>query len=233
MKSDNGWPGIPDRQDLVTSTVRGTRELKFQLAPGASWILTEFAARFGECVEQLDGAQLDDWSYAWRPVRGTTSLLSCHASGTAIDLNATRHPRGVRGTYSGPARAELLHLLHDVFVDPQTERRVILWGGEFSAQSIVDEMHFQVEADESAVRRCRNFLEGQDDVQDSDLPKIAKAVWSWDGVVNESAPVGSENPTWTPKTMLSDIENTQDQNTKDIQLIKSQLDDILALLKAK
>lgn len=229
--SDNGWPGIADRADLVTSTVRGTRELRFLLAPGASWILTEFAARFNREVEPLDGAQLDDWSYAWRPVRGTTSLLSCHASGTAIDLNATRHPRGSRGTYTAKDRAALLRLL-DEFSDPATGKQVILWGGQFSSASIPDEMHFQVEANDKALKRCRIMLEGEM-VTDSDIKDIAHAVWTWDGIPNESAVVGSANPDWTPKTMLSDIENTQDQNTKDIALIKEQMSEVLTLLKAK
>lgn len=218
--SDNGWPGIEDRAELVTSTVRGTNELRFQLAPKASWILTEFAARFNDRVEKLDGQQLDDWSYAWRPVRGSTSNLSCHASGTAIDLNATRHPRGVRGTFGGKV-ADVRKLLAE-FVDPLTNICVIKWGKDFVPPSLPDEMHFQINGFPAMLARVRERLE--DDVTPDDIKKIAEAVWEWDGIPNQGGP--ADNPNWTGKSMLSDIEATQDRHTLILQ-------QILDCLKAK
>lgn len=43
--------------------------------------------------------QKDDWGYYYRPTTGGGSL-SCHASGTAFDYNATRHPYGKRNTWT-------------------------------------------------------------------------------------------------------------------------------------
>jgi hypothetical protein len=126
-------------------------------APGAAWILSEFAARFHRDIESLTGGQLDDWSYAWRTVRGTATHLSCHASGTAIDLNALKHPRGVRGTFSR-AEKQRLRILLDDFTDFKTGAVVIKWGGDFNAPSIVDEMHFQIRGDQDALDRVKERL---------------------------------------------------------------------------
>jgi len=153
--SDNGWPGIEDRADTERSLVPGT-SWTIQTAPGAAWILTEFTRRFNKEVEPIAGNQLDDWSYAWRPVRGSTKL-SCHASGTAVDLNALIHPRGVRGTLDRKAKQRLRVLL-DEFTDFKTGQVVIKWGGDFGYPSIVDEMHFQIRGDQDALDRVKTRL---------------------------------------------------------------------------
>lgn len=155
--SDNGWPGIPDRADLEACNIPGT-DLHFRLAPGLpAWILTEFARRFHAEVESLNGPQLDDWSYAWRDVRGSTVHLSCHASGTAIDLNALTHPRGVKNTFS-PAKEKKLRALLADFEDPTTGISVIKWGNDFKWPSIVDPMHFQIRGTKDDLARVKKKL---------------------------------------------------------------------------
>jgi hypothetical protein len=155
--SDNGWPGVPDKADLAVCDIPGT-DLHFRLAHGGpDWILTEFARRFNEEVEPLVGNRLDDWSWAYRDVRGSTTSLSCHASGTAIDLNALSHPRGVHNTFSAAKEKKLRALLAD-FVDPTTGISVIKWGKDFKAPSIVDEMHFQIRGTANDLARVETKL---------------------------------------------------------------------------
>jgi hypothetical protein len=231
MFSDNGWPGIPDARNLERVNIRGT-DLTFRLAPGLpAWILAEFAARFHECVESLDGPQLDDWSYAWRKVRGSQTSLSCHASGTAIDLNATRHPRGFRGTFTARNREALLGLLNK-FKDPQTGSCALLWGGQFSAHSTVDEMHFQIKGDSALLARVKAKLTAEEDeVKQSDIDGIVSAVM--DALAKQRVianpgldakdPAGKD---FTVLGILKNIETTQDQQGRI-------LDHLVSRLKAK
>ena len=60
-------------------------------AGAVATIFTHLIRRYHNEVEPIDRGQLDDWGYAYRAVRGSTTL-SNHASGTGVDLNATKHP---------------------------------------------------------------------------------------------------------------------------------------------
>lgn len=73
----------------------------------------------------------DDWGYSYRANTNNPSQLSCHASGTAIDYNATQHPNGRGGTWSAGEKAEILRILAEV---DNVVR--VLWG--------YDEMHFEI-----------------------------------------------------------------------------------------
>lgn len=155
--SDNGWPGI-DRDDTVIIQVPGST-LRLRVAPATAWVFTEFAARFHREVECLDGQQLDDWGYAWRNVRGSSRSLSCHASGTAVDFNALRHPRGVKGTFSATELKALRRLLEDF-------EGVLKWGGDFRSPSIVDEMHFQIRGTRADLLRVQANLKRAEEEED-------------------------------------------------------------------
>ena len=67
-------------------------------------------------------------------VRGSTDRLSCHSSGTAIDLNATRHPLGKVGTFP----AEKVPMIRAL-----AKKYGLKWGGDYKGRA--DEMHFEVE----------------------------------------------------------------------------------------
>jgi hypothetical protein len=67
-------------------------------------------------------------------VRGSTDRLSCHSSGTAIDLNATKHPLGKAGTFP----AEKVPMLRAL-----AKKYGLKWGGDFKSRP--DDMHFEVE----------------------------------------------------------------------------------------
>ena len=94
-RSQNGF-SANDRTQVSSRLVPGT-QVRLTVRNGAPGdLLLEVAALFDARVQDIDNARgaLDDWGYAERPIRGNTTTLSNHASGTAIDLNATRWPLG-------------------------------------------------------------------------------------------------------------------------------------------
>ncbi|MGZ0150675.1 M15 family metallopeptidase [Kribbella sp. WER1] len=108
-------------------------------APGE--LLVHWAAWFHAHVERIDVGEYDDWGYAERPIRGSTTTLSNHASGTAIDLNAVDHPLGRRGTFTAAKTAAIRARL-------KAYGGCIRWGGDYKNRA--DEMHFEIVRDPDA-----------------------------------------------------------------------------------
>lgn len=134
--SQNGW--VANERDRVErQLVPDTRVYLTVRSDAPGLLLLEVAAAFDKFVEDIDNARgaLDDWGYAERPIRGGWQL-SNHASGTAIDLNATQHPLGVSvdDTFSD---AEIDRIREIV----EVTRGVVRWGGEWSRP---DGMHFEI-----------------------------------------------------------------------------------------
>lgn len=121
----------------IPGTTRAIRLRKG--SPGA--LLVHFAAWFDKNVEDIEAGQLDDWGYAERPIRGSTTTLSNHASGTAMDLNATKHQLGARNTYTSAQMAKIRAELKNY-------QGCIRWGGDY--QNRADEMHFEIVKDEAS-----------------------------------------------------------------------------------
>lgn len=169
-RSQNGWtvltqapPPVPVPGTNVSLTVR----------PGdVAVVLVEVARRWDDEVEDLDTADhphdrapaiaggapselRDDWGWAYRPVRGKTTGFSNHASATAIDLNATQHPRGVPGTFTAAQIRAVRAILADL-VDPVTSECVVRWGEDYT--TTVDGMHFEINADAAAVARVAELV---------------------------------------------------------------------------
>lgn len=135
-RSQNGWPANDINRTGIWP-IPGT-DRKVRLEKGdAGYVLTDFAAWFDKHVESVDGGILDDWGYAERPIRGSSTTLSNHASGTALDLNAPRHPLGARGTFTPAQAAAIRTKLRDY-------DGVIRWGGDYRTRA--DEMHFEIDA---------------------------------------------------------------------------------------
>ena len=135
MLSYNGYPASkdPDEIKIKSYPVRGT-DRKLRCAESVGPLLAAFAAEFHELIEPIDEGTFDDWGYAFRMVRGSTDRLSCHSSGTAIDLNATKHPLGKAGTFP----AEKIPMLRAL-----AKKYGLKWGGDFKSRP--DDMHFEVE----------------------------------------------------------------------------------------
>jgi hypothetical protein len=127
-----GWP-VLDVGDTVLVTAA---KRQFRLRPGpTAAVLTDFITRFDAGVERVGRGEVDDWSYARRAVRGTRLVWSEHAAGTAVDLNALRHPQGRSGTFTARQRKALDRLL-------DRYEGVVGWGGRFARP---DEMHVEIE----------------------------------------------------------------------------------------
>ena len=109
--SQNGWPASkdPNAIHIKSFPVAGT-DIKLRCAAACGPILAAFAAEFHALVEPIDKGTLDDWGYAYRAIRGQSTGLSNHASGTAIDINATKHPLGKENTFT-PAQRKVLDTL--------------------------------------------------------------------------------------------------------------------------
>jgi hypothetical protein len=66
-------------------------------------------------------------------VRGSEDKLSCHSSGTAIDINATKHALGKVGTFPNE-KVPMIRAL--------AKKYGLKWGGDYVNRK--DEMHFEV-----------------------------------------------------------------------------------------
>ncbi len=143
LTSPNGWPASEDRKALgiETFTVPGTK-IRFACAKAVAPILVSFAKDFHELVEPIDEGQLDDWGYAFRQTRGSDRILSNHASGTAIDLNAIKHPLGKSNTFNKHQRNTINLLI---------TKYGLTWGGNYKRR--IDSMHFEIALDQNEVKQ--------------------------------------------------------------------------------
>ena len=134
LTSYNGWPADKDPAaiDIKSFAVKGTT-LKIRCAKDAGLLLSAFAAEFHILIEPIDAGALDDWGYCFRMVRGTTDKLSNHSSGTAIDLNATKHALGKVGTFD-ESKVPMIRAL--------AKKYGLTWGGDYRNRK--DEMHFEI-----------------------------------------------------------------------------------------
>jgi hypothetical protein len=135
LTSYNGYPASKDPNEIGIKSypVTGT-DLRLRCAESVGPLLAAFAAEFHNLIEPIDKGALDDWGYCFRMVRGTTDKLSNHASGTAIDLNATRHALGKIGTFP----AEKVPMIRAL-----AKKYGLKWGGDYKNRK--DEMHFEIE----------------------------------------------------------------------------------------
>jgi len=132
--SYNGYPASKDPAEIGIKSylVDGTAR-KLRCAESVGPLLAAFAAEFHKLIEPIDEGKFDDWAYAYRMVRGDPTRLSCHSSGTAIDLNATKHPLGKYDTFP----AEKVPMIRAL-----AKKYGLKWGGDFKTRP--DDMHFEV-----------------------------------------------------------------------------------------
>jgi hypothetical protein len=152
--SQNGWTVSPPRTSRL---VPGTTDVRVTVADGPAgdvliYVLAQVHARV-ESLE-LDGTrgELDDWGYAERPIIGGTAT-SNHASATAVDANATRHPLAATGTFT----AAQVHEIHAILAEVDN---VVRWGGDYTGRK--DEMHFEINANQQAVAAVAARLQEDD-----------------------------------------------------------------------
>ena len=132
--SSNGWSASKDPNEIHIKPflVKGT-DIKLRCNAICGPILSGFASEFHAKVEPIDVGNYDDWGYAYRPIRGETTGLSNHASGTAIDLNSSHHPLGKANTFK-PEQVKMIHEL--------IKKYGLRWGGDYKTRK--DDMHFEI-----------------------------------------------------------------------------------------
>jgi len=169
VASQNGWrandPTVVSRRTVPGTTVGIT----VHNGPSGD-LLLEVAAQFDRYVQDIDNGRgtLDDWGYAERPIRDSLTVISNHASGTAIDLNALKWPLGS---------------LPSVNLNPtqiQTVRQIVAktggvvrWGGDYTGRK--DPMHFEINdgQDEADCQRALAALRGT-----SPTPSPNSPIWT-------------------------------------------------------
>jgi len=133
-QSQNGWPAHPDPEvvKLVRMTIplRSGKSVTLPLRAETASSLVEMVRWWDANVEPVNPA--DTGSYNYRKIQGY-SYLSNHASGTAIDINGSRHKLGARGTVS-PAQAAA--------ITAKAKSLGLKWGGTYKYRA--DEMHVEV-----------------------------------------------------------------------------------------
>ena len=141
LTSPNGWPASEDRNIIGISsfTVPGTN-IKLACASAVAPLLINFCSEFHQLVEPINEGKLDDWGYAFRMTRGSDKILSNHSSGTAIDLNAIKHPLGKANTFN-PDQRNIINLL--------ITKYGLKWGGNYKKRK--DEMHFEIALNQTEV----------------------------------------------------------------------------------
>jgi len=142
LQSYNGWPASKDQAEIgiVSIPIEGTK-LKVRCAKTVAPLIAGFCKEFHQLIEPIDVGVLDDWGYAFRDVRGVPGKLSNHASGTAIDLNATQHPLGKVGTFP----VEKIPMIKAL-----AKKYGLVWGGSENWKRR-DEMHFEIALGEAKV----------------------------------------------------------------------------------
>jgi hypothetical protein len=151
--SYNGWAaGSRETANVVVQTVPGT-DVTLPVNKDAADLLVWVAHQFDTRVETLS----PEWCWGWanRTVRGSTTVTSNHASGTAIDLNAPKHPRGVavRDTFT----AAQVATVHAILAEVNKGQRMVDWGGDYRV-SPPDGMHFELASHVTAADLRRTML---------------------------------------------------------------------------
>ena len=142
LTSYNGWTASKDQAEIGIKSyaIPGT-QLKIRCAEAVAPLIVGFCKEFNELIEPLDGGQLDDWGYAFRMTRGSDKVLSNHSSGTAVDLNATKHPLGKSNTFTKEQKNTIQLLL---------VKYGLAWGGNYKKRK--DEMHFEIGMNKNQVQ---------------------------------------------------------------------------------
>lgn len=135
--SQNGYRAN-DRSLIASYSIPGG---KVALRKGdVATVLVYFAKRFHSEVEPLKWP--GNWGYAERKIRGSSTTLSNHASGTALDLNAPQHPLGKVGTFSSGQVRVIDKILADC-------DGVLRHGKNYNGRK--DEMHVEINKGTAAV----------------------------------------------------------------------------------
>ena len=130
--SYNGWPANSDKNAIGIVPFGDLVGLPFpggiksgDVATVMAYVASQFHYRVEAVIEGWD------WGYTYKANANNPNQLSCHASGTAIDVNAPMHPNGSSGTFSNAQEGEIYAILDEV-------QGAVDWLHGY------DEMHFEI-----------------------------------------------------------------------------------------
>lgn len=231
--SQNGYPA--NNPALVSSRfVPGTtRKLRVRNGPAGDLLLW-VAAQFDKLVEDIEQGILDDWGYAERPIRGGVEL-SNHASGTAIDLNATAHVLGTAPSTSFSKQE--IDRIHEIVGRTQG---CVRWGGDYTGRK--DGMHFEIVGSESRCAFVLSILNSQTDwidmatkqeVQDATEEGFFKALYRYFSS-DEVRFAGSNFADLVSQLRNSvvDLQTKDEARDEKIDQLIAKLDELIAAVEA-
>lgn len=139
--SYNGWPASDDKNAIGVVPFGDNHGVPF---PGGvksgdvftvlGYVATQFNARVEPIVSGWD------WGHSFKANVNNPSQLSCHASGTALDINAPDHPNGSSGTFTDAQVGAIYAILAEV-------------SGAVDWLEGYDEMHFEIAVDSGSLSR--------------------------------------------------------------------------------
>jgi hypothetical protein len=137
-RSQNGY-SANDRSLIASYEVVPDVKMTFRKGPYAT-ILTFAFRKWDQLVEPLviPGC----WGYAERPIRGSSTTLSNHSSGTAGDGNAPLHPLGTNPNHNFTDKqiAAIHHILN--YLKTADGHPTGRWGGDYIGRK--DGMHLEI-----------------------------------------------------------------------------------------
>lgn len=137
--SQNGWPVLSGYSD---PKLKSFPPITGKLRDGHNFEVFEWlAVQYGKRVEPISKAS--SWGFAPRPIRGGTTP-SNHASGTALDFNASKHPLGV-----SPTRTMSKAQIATCKAIAKESGGVLRWGGTYFARK--DTMHWEINSSAAKV----------------------------------------------------------------------------------
>lgn len=238
--SQNGWPAYPDTSNYVRGSSHG---FAFWAAnEDVEIIFDEIISFFDTEIEEITQKILDDWSYANRLVRGSATVVSNHGSATAIDLNATQHPRGVHNTFTASEMTKLRNL--KARLSDNAGVSVIRLGLDY--KTTVDDMHFEINANRARVkeaadkiRRAREIarLEKENVLNADDKKWIGGAVIAAVESVFEKSAIIPNKPVekgeaaganWTPVGVLAAGDQKTDLQGRMITALQTEVAELKA-----
>jgi hypothetical protein len=152
--SQNGYPASADRDTIGVRTFRvpGRPDVEVPLRADVAPLILEFMRWWDVTVEPL--VVPGCWGYAFREIDGS-NVLSNHASGTAGDVNAPKHPLGAVGTVPADKRAA---------ISTKAASLGLRWGGDYSGRK--DEMHVEVVVSLSRALEIVDGLRGRPTIRE-------------------------------------------------------------------
>src|SRR3990167_3612087 len=149
--SYNGWPCSSNPADI--SVNQGWEPIPGHRFPGGiksgdvEVIFTYLVQQLDARVEPIELYEPgDEWGYAYRDNVNNPGQLSCHASATALDYNATRHPNKKAYTWTRE-QARVINQIVNSELDG-----VIKWLEGY------DEMHFEIRGTAAQVKAVANRI---------------------------------------------------------------------------